>query len=178
MGVVVSSSHIVSAAPSSSRGGLLTLFPCSSTGSPQGHSLLRSFTCSSIGSLPWGTVLQEQAAPAWVPRRVTSPARKPASAWAPLSTGLQVLAGACSSMGSPQGHSLLRASPCSVMGSSKGCRWRSTPLWTSMGCRGTACLSMVVFTGCRGKISTPASGAPPPPSFFTDLSVCRVVSLT
>jgi len=40
-----------------------------------------------------GAVLQEQAALAWVPHGVTSPARKPAPAWAPLSTGPQVLAG-------------------------------------------------------------------------------------
>jgi len=33
MGVVLSSSHIVSAAPSSSEGRLLTLFPCSSVSS-------------------------------------------------------------------------------------------------------------------------------------------------
>jgi len=42
MGVTVSSSHVVSAAPSSSGGGLLTLCPC-----------------SSMGSLPWETVLHE-----------------------------------------------------------------------------------------------------------------------
>ena len=51
------------------------------------------------GSLPQGAVLQEQAAPAWVPHGVTSPARKPVLAWAPLSTGPQDLPGACSSMG-------------------------------------------------------------------------------
>ena len=40
MGVAVSSSHAVSAAPSSSGGGLLTLFPCSSVGSlSQGSAL-------------------------------------------------------------------------------------------------------------------------------------------
>lgn len=33
------------------------------------------------GSLPWGTVLQEQTVSAWVPCRVTSPASKPASKW-------------------------------------------------------------------------------------------------
>jgi len=49
----------------------------------------------------------------WVPHRVTSPVSKPALAWAPLSMGPQVLPGACSSMGSPRGHSLLQASTCS-----------------------------------------------------------------
>ena len=54
MGVWVSSSHAVSAAPSSSGGGLLTLFPCSSVGSlPRGsalHELLqrKSFPCTAV----------------------------------------------------------------------------------------------------------------------------------
>jgi len=69
------------------------------------------------GSFPRGAVLQAQAAPAWVPHRVTSPASRPALAWAPLSTGPQALAGACSSVGSTWGHSLLQASTCSSMGS-------------------------------------------------------------
>ena len=74
------------------------------------------------GSFPQGAVLQEQAAPAWVPHRVTSPDSKPAPAWAPLSMGSQVLPGACSSVDFPQGLSLLRASTCSGVGSSTGCR--------------------------------------------------------
>jgi len=45
---------------------------------------------------------------------------------------------------------------------STGCRWRSAPLWTSMDCRGTACLTMVFSMGCRG-ISAPVPGSPPPP---------------
>jgi len=114
MGTAVSSSHVVSAAPSSSGGGLLTLCPCSREGSfpPERalHELLRPV------SLPWDAVLQEQAAPAWVPHGVTSPASKSAPAWASLSMGPQVLAGACSSAGSPWGHSLLQASTCSTVG--------------------------------------------------------------
>jgi len=144
MGVSVSSSHVVCAAPSFSGGGLLTLCPCLSMGSlPQEtvlHELLQreSFPQHAVlherlqrGSLARGAVLQEQAAPAWVPHRGTSPA----PVWAPISTGPQVLPGACSSAGSPQGHSLLQASPCSGMGSSLGCRWRSAPPWASMDCR-------------------------------------------
>jgi len=109
MGVVVSSSHVVSAAPCPSGGGLLTLCPCSSVRSLLWETVLHKILqCESFpraaalhelpqrGSFPWGAVLQEQAAPAWVPHGVTSPARKPAPGWAPLSTGLQVLAGACS----------------------------------------------------------------------------------
>jgi len=62
------------------------------------------------GSLPWDAALQEQPAAVRVPHGVTSPARKPALVWAPLSIGPQVLAGACSSVGSPWGHSLLHHS--------------------------------------------------------------------
>jgi len=60
---------------------------------------------------------------------------------------------------------------------SMGYSWISAPPWTSMGCRGTTCLTTVFSTGCRGT-SALVPGAPPPPSFFTDLGVCRVVSLT
>jgi len=129
--------------------------------------------------LPWGAVLQKQAAPTWFPHGVTSPASKPAPAWAPLSMGPQVLAGACSSVGLPTGsqppsgiHLLRNGVP------STGYRWISAPLWTSMGCRGTICLTMVFITGCKGRLSALTFRAPPPSSFFTDLGVCRVVSLT
>ena len=98
MGVAVSSLHVVSAPHFSSGGGLLTLFPCSSVRSlsretvpykllqrepfPQAavlHKLLQDW------SFPRGAVLQQQAAAAWVPHGVTSPASKPALAWASLS---------------------------------------------------------------------------------------------
>jgi len=125
MGVAVSSSHVVSAAPSCSH--------C---------------FCSSVGSLPWGAVLQEQAAPVWVPHGVRSPASKPARAWASLSTGPQVLPGACSSTGSTWGHSLLWASTCSGVGSSLGCEWGSAPPWASM-TAGTACLTIICSMASR-----------------------------
>jgi len=77
MGATVSSSHIVSATPSSSGGRLLTLFPCSSARSLSQETVLHNLLeCESFpwaaalhelpqrGSLPWGAVLQEQAAPA------------------------------------------------------------------------------------------------------------------
>jgi len=103
MGVAVSSSHAVSAAPTSSGGGLLTLFPCSRVGSvwvgslrweavlhnllqcgsfPQHAVLHKLLQCRSC---PEGAVLQEQAAPVWISCGVLSPASKPAPAWAPLS---------------------------------------------------------------------------------------------
>jgi len=65
-------------------------------------------------------------------------------------------------------------STCSSMGSSTGCRWISSPPWSSMGCRGTACLTMVFSKGCRGIWSLEHLI----PSFFIDLGVCRVVSCT
>jgi len=169
MGVTVSSSHVVSAAPSSSGGRLLMLFPCSSVKVPllgdsspqtsQHESIPRacsSQTAPALGPFPRGAVLQEQAAPAWVPHGVTSPASKPPPAWAPLSMGPQVLAGACSSVGLPTGsqppsgiHLLWHGVP------SMGCRWISAPPWTSMGCRGTTCLTMVFIMSCKGRVSAP-----------------------
>jgi len=74
----------------------------------------------------------------------------------------QVLAVTCSKTGSPWGHSLLQASTCSGVRSFTGCRWMSAALWTSMGCRRTACLTMVFTMGCR-RSSALAPGAPPPP---------------
>jgi len=130
MGVEFSSSYIASATPSSSGGRLLTLFSCSRVRSLSRETVLHKLLhCESFpqaaalhklpqhGSFPWGAVLQKQAAPAWVPHGLTSPASKPASAWAPLSMGPQVLAGACSSSGSPWDHSFLQTSTCSGVAS-------------------------------------------------------------
>jgi len=195
MGIAVSSSHIVSAAPSSSGGRLLTLFPCSSVGSLPQETVLHEFlpheSCPQHaalhkllqrGSFPQGAIFQEQAAPVWVPHEVTGPASKSAPAWAPLSMGLQVLPAACSIATS---HSPIWASTCSGVGSSMGCRWISAPPWISMGHRGTACLPMVFTTSCRG-ISSPAPGAPPPPpsllilesAEFSLLSLAAKIPLT
>jgi len=102
MEVVVSSSHIISAAPCPSGGGLLTLCPCSSVRSFSWETVLQkllqreSFPQAAAlhklpqrGSFPQGAVLQEQAAPAWVPHGVTSPASKSALVCASLSMGPQ-----------------------------------------------------------------------------------------
>jgi len=91
MVVTVSLSHVVSATPCPSVGGLLTFCPCSSVRSLSRetvlHKLLQyeSFPQAAAlhdmpqhGSFLRGAVLQEQAAPAWVPHGVTSPASKPA----------------------------------------------------------------------------------------------------
>lgn len=60
------------------RSVLLTLLPCSSVGSLPRETVLHQLL--QRGSFPGGAVLQEQAAPAWVPHRATSPASKAAPA--------------------------------------------------------------------------------------------------
>jgi len=131
-----------------------------------------------------------QIDPAWVPSIGCSPSGtgcttvglpqghkpccKPARSWAPLSTGSQVLAGACSSMLSPWGHRLLGSHVIYLLQRgvhSMGYRWISSPPWTSMDCRGTAWVIMVFIMSCRRKLSTLAPGAsPPPPSSLTLVS--------
>jgi len=125
MGVMVNSSHVVFAAPSSSHSSPPPLWgpSCGRQSSMNGsnvspfHALQFLMSCSSVGPFPRGVVLWDQTAPVWVPPWVTSPASKPAPVWAPLSLGPQVLPGACSSTGLPRGHGLLRASTYSGMGS-------------------------------------------------------------
>jgi len=93
-------------------------------------------------------------------------------AWAPVFTGPQVLPKACSSAESPYGHSLPWPSTCSSIVLQNLTMQVSICflLLTSMGCMGTACLTMVFTTGCGG-ISAPAPGAPlPHPSSLTLVS--------
>jgi len=129
MGAAVSSSHLVSAAPSSSGGGLLTRCPC-----------------SNVRSLPRAAALHE------LPQHGSPP------------QGHKPCQQTCSSVGSSihgstgPGRSLLwRGVP------STGYRWRSTPLWTSMDCRGTSCLTMVFSTSCKERLSALTFQEPPPP---------------
>ena len=82
--------------------------------------------------------------------------------WVPY--GLQLLSESLLQHGLSKGCSFIQVSfTCSSIGSSMGCRWISVPPWSSMGCRGTTCFTMVFSMGCR-RISTVAPGAPPPPS--------------
>jgi len=192
MGVTVSSSHVVSAAPSSSGGGFLMLFPCSSVRSLSWETILHKLL--QRGVLPTGCS-SSQTAPVWVPPTGCSPSGTGCSSVGP-SWGHKLCQQTCSSVGSclhgsagpgrsllqrrlptgsqlPSGIHLLRRGVPSM-----GCRWISAPPWTSMDCRGTTCLTMVFIMSCKGRVSAPTFQAPPPPSFFTDLGVCRVVSLT
>ena len=103
---------------------------------------------------------------------ITSPARKPALAWGPLSMCPQVLSAACFGAVSPWGHKLPSGIHLLRHGvPSMDYRWIPAPPWTSMGCRGTTCFTMAFITSCKGRLSAPASWAPPFPSFFTDLGV-------
>ena len=87
--------------------------------------------------------------------------------------------GPAPAQGSPRGHSFLQASTCSGVGSSMGHRRISAPLWTSMDCRGTTCFTTGLHHELQGKaLCSDISGTSSSPSFFTDLGVCRVVSLT
>jgi len=152
MGVEVSSSHVISAAPSSSGGGLFTLCPCPSVRSLSRETVLHKLLqCESFpwaaalhelpqcGSFPRGAVLQEQAAPAWVPHRVKASFRHPpARAWGPFH-GLQVEI--CSTV-----------DLCGLQGDNLASPWS-------------------FITGCKGRLSALTSGAPPPsPSSLTLVS--------
>jgi len=160
MGAVVSSSPVVSAAPSSSGRGLLTLFPC-----------------SSVRSLSWETVLHKLLQGESFPQAA---ALHELPQYGSLPTGYSPSGTGCYSVVPPWGHKSCQQTCYSVgsslhgytgpdrsllqrrlpMGSqpplgihllwcgvpSTGCRWRSAPPWTSMDCRGATYLTMVCIT--------------------------------
>lgn len=132
---------IFSAAPFSSRGGLLMLFPCSSVVSLSWETVLHKMVPHN--PLPQGVVLQKQDAPAWVPHRVINPASRPAPLWIPLSMIPQIPTRSLPSVGFPQSHSTLWAH-------------LPVPVWDPSGLQGNL---------CSGTRSTSF------PSFVTDLSV-------
>jgi len=170
MVVVVISSHVVSAVLSSSGGGLHTLFPCSRVRSLSQetvpHKLLQreSFPmgCSPSGTdfsnldLPLAHRFCQQTCPsvAFSFHGFTGPGRSLLQRGLPM--GSQ----------SPSG-----ASTCSSLEFSMDCRSVSFPPWTSMDCKGTACLTMVFTTGCRG-ISAPVSGTALLPYSLSSLCCC------
>jgi len=156
MGAEVSSSHVVSADPSSSGGGLLTLCPCSSVRSLSRATVLHKLL--QCVSFPWAAALHK------LPQHGSLPME-----CSPSGTG-------CSGVGPPRGHKLCQQT-CSSVGSSlhgstgpgrsltqhrlptgselpsgipllqrgipsPGCRWISAPPWTSTDCSRTTCLTM------------------------------------
>jgi len=104
------------------------------------HGLQFLTNCPSVGPFhgcsPSGTSCSSVG-----PHGLTSPVSKPAPVWAPLSTGPQVLPGACSSVGSPWGHSLLWASTCPGVGSIP---MRCSPSGTGLLQRGSSTGSRVL----------------------------------
>ena len=155
MDVVVSSSHIVSAAPSSSGGRLLTLFPCSILGSlPQQTVLHELVQCESFH----GAEVLCKLPSVGPSHGVTSPDSKSARAWDPLSTGPArslLQRGLPTGSQPPSGTHLLRR------GVPYGLQVEICSSVTLHGCRGIARPAMGCTTGCRG-IAAPAPGAPPP----------------
>ena len=95
MGAVVSSSHIVSAAPSSSGEDFSHSAPAPAWGPSHG----RQFSTNFSNVSPSHRLQLFMNFPGWV-----------------LPTGYNPSGTGCSGMGSPRGHSFLQASPCSGMG--------------------------------------------------------------
>jgi len=191
MGIMVSSSHAVSAAPSSSGGGLLTLCPCSRGRSLSQETVLhKRLQCESFpwaadlhelpqcGSLPWGAVLQEQAAPACIPPGVTSPASKPArrgllSPWVRRS---------CQEPASAQAPHEVTASfrhpPAPAWGPFHGLQEGICSTEDLHGLQGDNLPHHGLQHELQGKALCSSVSSTSSPSFFTDLGVCRVVSFT
>jgi len=146
---------------------LLTLFPCSSMESLQRRQSSTNF--SNVGP-SHGLLLFMNSSDMGHFHEVQSFRRRLLQR-GPPSMGHRSCQKTCSSVGSPQCHSLLLCtSTCSDMGSSMGCRWISGSLWTLMGCRGTTCLTVVFSRVCR-RISAQVPGEPPtPPSLLTLVS--------
>ncbi|KAM9591171.1 uncharacterized protein ACIBXB_006070 [Morphnus guianensis] len=155
-----------------------SLFPCSRVGSlPQEtvlHELLQrgSFPRAAVlhellqhGSFPQGAVLQEQIAPVWVSCGVTSPARKPASAWASLFPWVH--------------RSFQEPAPAWASHGVTASFGRIHLLWHGVlhGLQGDSLPHHGLHHGLQGNLCSGAWSTSFP-SFFTDLGVCRVVSLT
>ena len=173
MGTGVSSSHFVSAVPSSSHSS-----PAPAWDPTQGRQFSTNFTsvspfhrvqyfinCSSVS--PAGSQV--------LPANLLQCGFLSLSL--SLSTGSQVLPGTCSSTGFPWGHRLIWASTCSGMVSSVGCRWISAPLWTSMGWQGDSLPYHGLLHRLHGNFCS-STWSTSSPSFCTDLGVCRVDSHT
>lgn len=106
---------------------------------------------------------------------LTIPVRKSSTAWAPLLRRPQVLPGACSSIDFPWIITTLGIHlHCSVV-----LHGLQVGFFFPMDVRelhGTACLTMVFTTGCRG-ISATVSGAPPASLYALTLLTAGLFSL-
>jgi len=81
----------------------------------------------------------------------------------------------CSTTGLLWAHSLLRVHPPTLAwGPPPTAEWISALPWTSVDCRGTTCITMAFYMGCREICSSTCSTYS---TSFIDLGVCRVVSL-
>ena len=188
MGVVVSSSHGVSAAPSSSGGGLLTLCPCSSVGSLPRQAVLHQLLPQE--SFPRAAVLH-QLLQRGVPPTGCRPSGRDCSSVGPP-RGHKSCQQTCSGVGSSlhgatgPARSLLQrglptgsqppvgASTCSGVGSSTGCRWNlCSPSSFLRGLQGDSLPHHGLRHGLQGNLCSGAWSASSP-SFCTDLGVCRV----
>jgi len=191
MGVTVCSSHVVSAAPSCSGGGLLTLCPCSTMRSLSWEiTLSKLLQCESFpqaaalhklsqrGSFPRGAVLQEQAAPAWVPHGVTSPASKPAPAWGPLSTVHRSWQEPAPARGPHRVTASFRHPPALEWGPFHGLQVDICSTVDLHGQQGDSLPHHGLQHEMQGKTLCSGIWSTSSPAFFTDLGVCRVVSLT
>jgi len=172
MGVVVSSPHIVSAAPSSSEGDSSHSAPAPAWGPSYGRQFSTNFSnvspsrglqlfmnCPSMGPFHRVQSFRNRLLQHGVPHGVTSH-QTCSSVGSSLHGSSRILLEHRLPTGSqpPSGIHLLQPGVPST-----GYRWRSAPPWTSMGCRGTACPTMVFIVSCKGKVSAPVSRAPPPP---------------
>jgi len=111
-------------------------------------------------SFPRATVLQEQTAPAWVPHGVTSPASRPAPAWA--------LHGVTASF---------THSPAPAWGPFHGLLMDLCSTVDLHGLQGDSLPHHGLLHGLQGNLCS-STWSTSSSSFFTDLGVCRIVSLT
>jgi len=170
MGVVISSSHVVSATASSSRGGFFTLFPCSSTRSLSRETVLHKLLQRE--SFPQGAVLQEQAAPVWVPMGSQA---LPAN---PIQRGL-LSPVICRSWQAPHGVTAsFRPPPAPAWGPFQGLHMDTCSSMDLHGLQQDHLPHHGLHHALQGKTLCSSVSSTSSPSFFTDLGVCRVVSLT
>lgn len=85
----------------------------------------------------------------WISHRVAGPYRNPASAWVPLFMGHKPSQRPPPAWASP-GAAFFHG--CSGMKASQTTVWISLPLWASMSCRGSTCVTIVFTTGSGEKL--------------------------